>query len=1302
MRLAALAVVWAGLAFPAAARATTITVSGPDPAIDTRIPVTITVTGGAGTDFVGVGQRGNDVLTVNAPAGATFGGSLVAPGLCETQDNKLLHCAGFFPTRFEVNGSFGDGADGLQIPDTVNGLPWPTTGGDIDMGAGTDSVNIIDFERHRSGAVWSIHGGADNDSIKHDDSPAEDGTSPATHDVIDGGAGDDRLVSFSGSDDFVDAGPGDDFVEMDDDEGSGVAGGGTAAGGSGTDLFMTDVGDVPMTMRLDADGRVTGSGALLPASSSGFENLEVDGLGDGSITLEGNDGPNVLTANFFGNPTTLIGNGGDDLLQGSSGVDTFRGGAGDDRIVADDGNAETLDCGSGLDTDVRHDAQDTLVDCEAAPVVIGGGPIGTVAVADATFTFTAVSAPSGSTFQCQLDSGPFTACVSPRSLSQLPDGPHVFRVRLVSSGTPSEASERRWTVDTTPPSLSVDSAPAGDANLADVTIAFHADEPATFRCAVDGGAEADCASPLRLSGLPVGSHQLVLRAVDAVGNASPPRTLGWGVGGPGECNAGGRPLLAATCPGALPVDCPPGSEHKVAFGLLVAVATTREACFVPKPGNGGARQSPGPVLVNGVRIAPVAGKLVILDSVAGSGRLQTTGPYSLGLGSASINLDTPLTIDGLASFGSQLSQRVIKFLGGDLPKLLELPVRGELKWEFATSDGGSSKLTLTVGLPSIFRPVPDGTIGPAAPPSVGGVSSAAGISFTVIANASNDKGVSFAGKAKFSELYLFGKVKLKDVELGVDLGKRTFSGSAGISLAESGGANPQAGFGKDALLTVTMEIGEGGLLGTPLKKLTLAASQLEKFIGDGVYLQRMGGELAAGADLLGRPAVVLSTTGGASLGPRLKLPPFFEGEAVSIDGTAKLMIPTDAPPSVSLQFEGIGKIVDVPVTSNEVAYTAPGRIETHGNVDATIAGFGLFAAIRSSWFDAAGLDFNIEAAGGFRLPGLGAFGHLIANDREAEGVFSKTGFAVCVGDNDERFGFGKRWGQSLQTFSDSCDLGPFRRAAAAPAQAGGSRGFVVARGTRVLAVAARGTGAPPKLDAAGPGGAHAATPDGVEVTDDATALVVQDPATATTWIVLHRPAPGRWTVTPRAGSALARVDVADPLPPARVAVRVTGHGARRTLTWRMPKLPGHALTLTELGKGTPARTLVRTRRARGRIAFTLRGAAGVRRIVATVSRSGLPRLTRVVARYRSPAPPRLRRVTAIRRRGATLSWKAQRGADAYAVALTPSGATTITATVRAPRLKLPKAARRGALDVTIVATSGDNRHGPVASLRLKA
>jgi hypothetical protein len=76
-------------------------------------------------------------------------------------------------------------------------------------------------------------------------------------------------------------------------------------------------------------------------------------------------------------------------------------------------------------------------------------------------------------------------------------------------------------------------------------------------------------------------------------------------------------------------------------------------------------------------------------------------------------------------------------------------------------------------------------------------------------------------------------------------------------------------------------------------------------------------------------------------------------------------------------------------------------------------------------------------------------------------------------------------------------------------------------------------------------------------------------------------------------------------------------------------------------------------------------------------------------------------VRAIRRHRGVLSWKGQPGADAYAVALALPGATTFTATTRRPRLKLPARARHGRLGVTIVAVAGEDRHGPVTTVRLK-
>ena len=97
-----------------------------------------------------------------------------------------------------------------------------------------------------------------------------------------------------------------------------------------------------------------------------------------------------------------------------------------------------------------------------------------------------------------------------------------------------------WTVapppDTTAPDTSILSGPQAQTGATGATLTFSASEAgATFQCALDGAAFNTCVSPLVLTNLSVGVHQLRVRAIDAAGNAdATPATYNWRVTPPPE------------------------------------------------------------------------------------------------------------------------------------------------------------------------------------------------------------------------------------------------------------------------------------------------------------------------------------------------------------------------------------------------------------------------------------------------------------------------------------------------------------------------------------------------------------------------------------------------------------------------------------------------------------------------------------------------------------------------------------------------------------------------------------------------
>ncbi|MCE9579426.1 MAG: hypothetical protein K8W52_40260 [Deltaproteobacteria bacterium] len=145
-----------------------------------------------------------------------------------------------------------------------------------------------------------------------------------------------------------------------------------------------------------------------------------------------------------------------------------------------------------------------------------GGPPSPSTVTSATFTFS--SSRAGSTFQCRLDAGVWTACSSPRAYTALASGSHTFRVRACTTSCDASPATRTWTIDVTPPSVTIISGPPPVTNLASATFAFTASEAATFQCQLDGGLWSGCTSPTTYTGLAGISHTFAVRGCDAAGN----------------------------------------------------------------------------------------------------------------------------------------------------------------------------------------------------------------------------------------------------------------------------------------------------------------------------------------------------------------------------------------------------------------------------------------------------------------------------------------------------------------------------------------------------------------------------------------------------------------------------------------------------------------------------------------------------------------------------------------------------------------------------------------------------------------
>nr|HEX4317278.1 Ig-like domain-containing protein [Kofleriaceae bacterium] len=158
------------------------------------------------------------------------------------------------------------------------------------------------------------------------------------------------------------------------------------------------------------------------------------------------------------------------------------------------------------------------IDTVPPVVTITGGPANgsTIATAATSFTFTTTGGAVAVT--CSVDGGAATACTSPDALTGLADAAHTFEVLATDAAGNTGTASTGFTVDTTPPVVTITSAPTNPTNNPIATVGFTVTGATAVACEVDAGGFAACTSPVTTAKLADGSHTVTVRGTDEVGN----------------------------------------------------------------------------------------------------------------------------------------------------------------------------------------------------------------------------------------------------------------------------------------------------------------------------------------------------------------------------------------------------------------------------------------------------------------------------------------------------------------------------------------------------------------------------------------------------------------------------------------------------------------------------------------------------------------------------------------------------------------------------------------------------------------
>ncbi len=336
------------------------------------------------------GGSGDDDLTGSSVANTLVGGA---------GDDELFGGSGTGPDGIDV---FGGGTNG-------------TAGG-----ANGETGDTVAYSTRTDNLTLSIGGATD----------APEGEAiPGDVENISGGLGNDTISGDAGAN-----------LLRGGDDGDDVLRGGTGTGPDGADVFRVGAAVTTNTDTVTYSNRTD---ALTVDIGGGSDDIDGDDVSADADALIGGSGPDFLTGDADAN--TLEGGDGEDSLSALGGPDT---------VLARDGFADTVNCGTEADTAVLDEGTlDSQAECEtldqpplqAPNTTILSGPPNRTPKKKAKFTF---EADEQATFTCKLDNQAARACTSPAIFRRLREGRHTMTITatdLAGQADPTPAVDR-WKV----------------------------------------------------------------------------------------------------------------------------------------------------------------------------------------------------------------------------------------------------------------------------------------------------------------------------------------------------------------------------------------------------------------------------------------------------------------------------------------------------------------------------------------------------------------------------------------------------------------------------------------------------------------------------------------------------------------------------------------------------------------------------------------------------------------------------------------------------------------------------------------